>query len=200
MSTTRELGPVAHQGPVWAPGCARQAAAYPSGLIRGHDVAMASATTAPDPAHTPVGALERELRVLVRRASSSAAQTALRVHPDLDASAYPLLAHIAMHPGTRGSDLAAHFGVGRATVSRQLARLDQLGLIHREVDPDDSRGQLITLTREGEAGFESARAGRITALGQALARWDMDDVARLAELLRRYSTDWESWRDANPEG
>jgi DNA-binding MarR family transcriptional regulator len=160
---------------------------------------MAPELPEPDHGETPIGALERELRILVRRATSSAAQTALRVHPELDASAYPLLAHIALHPGTRGSDLAAHFGVGRATVSRQLARLEQLGLIHREADPEDSRGQLITLTRDGEARFEAAQSGRRAALEQALARWDTDDIAQLAALLHRYSADWVCWRDANPE-
>lgn len=158
---------------------------------------MTHAAATPDPATDPVGALERELRTLIRRAASSAAQTALRVHPELDASAYPLLAHIAMHPGTRGSDLAAHFGVGRATVSRQLSRLADLGLIHREVDPGDTRGHLITLTPDGEARFAAARSGRVDVLGQALAGWDRADVAQLATLLRRYSEDWVRWRDAH---
>jgi DNA-binding MarR family transcriptional regulator len=160
---------------------------------------MTHAATTPDPATDPVAALELELRILIRRAASSAAQTALRVHPELDASAYPLLAHISMHPRTRGSDLAAHFGVGRATVSRQLSRLADLGLIHREVDPDDTRGQLITLTPDGEARFAAARKGRIDALGQALAAWEPSDVAELATLLRRYSESWLSWRDSRPQ-
>jgi DNA-binding MarR family transcriptional regulator len=152
----------------------------------------------PDPVRDPSGALERELRVLVRRAASSAAQIALRVHPELEASAYPLLAHIHMHPGTRGSDLAAHFGVGRATVSRQLSRLADLGLIHRQVDPDDTRGQLITLTADGEARFAKARDGRIEALGHALSDWDPEDITRLAQLLHRYSDDWVAWQATHP--
>ncbi|WP_425955254.1 MarR family winged helix-turn-helix transcriptional regulator [Xylanimonas sp. McL0601] len=158
---------------------------------------MTQAATLPDPERDPFGALEREIRVLVRRAASTAAQTALRVHPELEASAYPLLAHIHMHPGTRASDLAAHFGVGRATVSRQLSRLADLGLIHREVDPDDTRGQLITLTPDGEARFGAARDGRVDAFRHALAEWDEQDVATLAVLLRRYSDDWVRWRDSH---
>ncbi|GAB2450182.1 MarR family winged helix-turn-helix transcriptional regulator [Xylanimonas ulmi] len=156
---------------------------------------MTQASTAPDPTTDPFGALERELRILVRRAASSSSQIAQIVHPELEASAYPLLAHIHLHPGTRGSDLAAHFGVGRATVSRQLSRLADLGLIHREVDPDDTRGQLITLTDDGEARFAAARDGRVSALGHALSEWSPKDVATLAGLLRRYSDDWVRWRD-----
>ncbi len=157
-----------------------------------HDVA---ARPQPDPATDPFGALEREIRVLIRRAQSSAARTARRVHPELEASAYPILAHIDAHPGIRGSDLAAHFGVGRATVSRQLSRLVELGLVHREVDPEDTRGQRITLTTDGAQRFARARDRRIAMYKDAFGDWDESDVAQLATLLHRYSEDFVRWRD-----
>jgi len=156
----------------------------------------AAAPSPPDPATDPFGALEREIRVLIRRAQSSAAQTARRVHPELEASAYPILAHIDSHPGIRGSDLAAHFGVGRATVSRQLSRLVDLGLVHREVDPEDTRGQRITLTTDGAARFARARDRRIEMYKDAFGDWDEADVSQLATLLHRYSDDFVRWRDA----
>ncbi|WP_277207835.1 MarR family winged helix-turn-helix transcriptional regulator [Isoptericola croceus] len=156
-------------------------------------VADASRTTPPDPQTDPFGALEREVRVLIRRAQSTSAQTARLIHPELDASAYPLLAHIAMNPGTRGSDLAAHFGVGRATVSRQLSRLSELGLVHRETDPEDTRGQQITLTKDGATRFQEARHARVSMLEHALSQWEKDEVASLAVLLNRYSADVVAW-------
>ncbi|GHH69470.1 MarR family winged helix-turn-helix transcriptional regulator [Promicromonospora soli] len=143
---------------------------------------------------TPFEGLERELRLVIRRAQSSGASIARRVHPELDASAYPLLAHIAERPGARGSDLATFFGVGRATVSRQLSRLVELGLVERTVDPDDSRGQRITLTPDGSARFERARTSRVAMLEGALATWDPEDVAQLARLLNRYSSDIVAWK------
>lgn len=144
----------------------------------------------------PFEGLERELRLIIRRAQSSGASIARRVHPELDASAYPLLAHIAERPGVRGSDLATFFGVGRATVSRQLSRLVELGLVERTVDPDDSRGQHITLTPDGSARFERARTSRVAMLEGALATWDTEEVARLAQLLNRYSADIVAWKQA----
>ncbi|MDO8143403.1 MULTISPECIES: MarR family winged helix-turn-helix transcriptional regulator [Isoptericola] len=156
-----------------------------------HD--SAAPTTPPDPTTDPLGALEREVRVLIRRAQSTAAQMARLIHPELDASAYPLLAHIAQYPNSRGSDLAAHFGVGRATVSRQLSRMADLGLVHRETDPEDTRGQCITLTDDGVARFEHARDARIGMLEGALASWSEEDIAELATLLRRYSADVVRW-------
>lgn len=144
----------------------------------------------------PFEGLERELRLVIRRAQSSGAAIARRVHPELDASAYPLLAHIAERPGVRGSDLATFFGVGRGTVSRQLSRLGELGLVERSVDPDDSRGQRITLTSDGSARFERARASRVAMLEGALAAWDTTDVALLARLLQHYSADIVAWKRA----
>lgn len=148
---------------------------------------------APDD-RAPFTALEHELRLIIRRAQSAGARIARRVHPELEASAYPLLAHIAQNPGTRGSDLAAHFGVGRATVSRQLSRLADLGLVERDTDPEDSRGQRITLTTDGAARFEQARSNRIDMFAGALAHWDRGDVQLLADLLHRYSEDLVSWQ------
>lgn len=144
----------------------------------------------------PFEGLEREIRLLIRRAQSSGASIARRVHPELDASAYPLLAHVAERPGTRGSDLATFFGVGRATVSRQLSRLAELGLVERTVDPQDSRGQRITLTPDGAARFDQARTSRVAMLEGALATWDTEDVAQLARLLNRYSADIVAWKQS----
>ncbi|GAB4087073.1 hypothetical protein GCM10028784_37030 [Myceligenerans cantabricum] len=157
-----------------------------------------TSTASGDGAHpadlAPFTALEHEIRLIIRRAQSAGTRIAERVHPELEASAYPLLAHIAQNPGTRGSDLAAHFGVGRATVSRQLSRLADLGLVERDIDPEDSRGQRITLTADGAARFERARANRIEMFAGALARWDREDVQHLADLLHRYSADLVAWQ------
>jgi DNA-binding MarR family transcriptional regulator len=144
----------------------------------------------------PFEGLEREIRLLIRRAQSSGTSIARRVHPELDASAYPLLAYIAERPGARGSDLATFFGVGRATVSRQLSRLVELGLVERTVDPEDSRGQRITLTPDGAARFDRARTSRVAMLEGALATWETEDVAELARLLNRYSTDLVAWKQS----
>ncbi|ROS76562.1 MarR family winged helix-turn-helix transcriptional regulator [Cellulomonas sp. PhB143] len=137
--------------------------------------------------------LEHEITTLVRRAVSSGTVTARRVHPDLDASAYPLLSHVEANPGVRATELSLHFGIGAATVSRQLSRLEELGLIARTTDPSDSRGQLLVPTPEGRRRVAEARSGRVDALAEALAGWRPADVSRLAGLLGRYSQDITRW-------
>lgn len=133
----------------------------------------------------PVVRLEAELGLLMRRARASAERLARQVHPDLEPSAYPLLARIEREPDVRASELAEHIGVGRGTMSRQLGRIEQLGLIERRPDPDDSRGQLIRVTPEGARRVDAARVARRAYLESALGAWSGEERAQLAEQLHR---------------
>ncbi|HEY0188184.1 MAG TPA: MarR family transcriptional regulator [Cellulomonas sp.] len=137
--------------------------------------------TAPD----PLARIESELGLLLRRARASAERLAREVHPDLEPSAYPLLVRIEREPDVRASELADLIGVGRGTMSRQLGRLERLGLIERRPDPDDSRGQLIRVTTLGAQRVGVARQARRGLLGQALSGWDEADRLLLADQLAR---------------
>jgi DNA-binding MarR family transcriptional regulator len=138
-----------------------------------------------DTPNDAVARIESELGLLLRRARASAERLARVVHPDLDPSAYPLLTHIERDPDVRASELADHIGVGRGTMSRQLGRLEQLGLIERRPDPDDSRGQLIRVTAEGARRVDAARQARRSYLGRALGGWADDEQGQLADQLHR---------------
>lgn len=133
----------------------------------------------------PVARIESELGLLLRRARASAERMARVVHPDLDPSAYPLLVQIERDPDVRASELADHIGVGRGTMSRQLARLEQLRLIERRPDPEDSRGQLIRVTGEGARRVDAAREARRGYLERALGGWAEDERGLLADQLHR---------------
>ncbi|WP_136519054.1 MULTISPECIES: MarR family winged helix-turn-helix transcriptional regulator [Cellulomonas] len=136
----------------------------------------------------PVLRLERELGLFVRRARASAAHVARAVHPDLDPSAYSLLSAVAAEPGTRASDLADRLGVGRGTMSRQLARLERLALVTREADPHDSRSHPLRLTEEGERRLQAARQARREWFRDALDAWSPEELDALAERLERLNT------------
>ncbi|MGV8979316.1 MAG: MarR family winged helix-turn-helix transcriptional regulator [Cellulomonas sp.] len=142
-----------------------------------------------DSADDPMRSLESELGLLLRRSHAMSRQLAHRVHPDVEPSASPLLARIAKTPDVRASELAALFGVGRSTMSRQLSRLDELGLIERRPDPDDSRGQLIRLTELGIRRSHDVRAAGRAFLRRALRSWSDEDAALLAAQLARLNRD-----------
>ncbi|GIG40460.1 MarR family winged helix-turn-helix transcriptional regulator [Cellulomonas phragmiteti] len=137
----------------------------------------------------PVLRVERELGLFMRRARAASAGLARSVHPDLDASAYLLLATVARTPGTRTSDLADLLGVGRGTMSRQVTRLERLGLLARRADPHDSRSQPLVLTDEGERRLAHARTGRQEYMRRSLDAWRAEELTQLADLLGRLNDD-----------
>ncbi len=55
--------------------------------------------------------------------------------------------------GLRLSDLGTRLGIAPSTLTRNLARLEERGLIRKEPDPIDGRAQLVALT---DAGFSAA--------------------------------------------
>ncbi|MGC5346794.1 MarR family winged helix-turn-helix transcriptional regulator [Streptomyces sp. DT24] len=132
-------------------------------------------------------ALERELAVFLRRARANSGEMAREVHPELEASAYGLLVRLESAGRQRATDLAAYFGVGKATVSRQLRALEDLGLVAREPDPADGRASLVRLTGEGLARFRRVRDARRETYVRKLADWDRREVAELARLLHHFN-------------
>ncbi len=103
-------------------------------------------------------ALERELSVFLRRARASSGEMARELHPELEPAAYGLLVRLEAAGRQRATELAAYFGVGKATMSRQLRALEVLGLVAREPDPADGRASLVGLTEEGRERFLRVRA------------------------------------------
>ncbi|MFJ2740285.1 MarR family winged helix-turn-helix transcriptional regulator [Streptomyces sp. NPDC087440] len=133
-------------------------------------------------------ALERELALFLRRARASSGDMAREVHPELEPAAYGLLVRLDEVDRQRATELAAWFGVGKATMSRQLRALEELGLVAREPDPADGRASLILLTAEGRDRFRRVRDARRASYVQKLASWDRREVAELARLLHQLNT------------
>nr|WP_246150615.1 MarR family transcriptional regulator [Streptomyces qinzhouensis] len=130
-------------------------------------------------------ALERELAVFLRRARAQSGEMAREVHPGLESSAYGLLVRLEDAGAQRATDLAAYFGVGKATMSRQLRALEGVGVVVREPDPADGRASLVRLTEEGLERFRRVRDARRERYVRKLAGWDRGEIAELGRLLRQ---------------
>ena len=131
--------------------------------------------------------LERELGVLMRRARSFSGQLAREVHPDLEPGAYAILVRLADTGGARLTDLAGWFGVGKPTMSRQVAVLERLDLVGRVEDPDDARAQVLSLTDLGSRRLGAARTARRDRFRALLGAWPDADVRTLGDLLHRFN-------------
>ncbi|MFC4530010.1 MarR family winged helix-turn-helix transcriptional regulator [Sphaerisporangium dianthi] len=137
--------------------------------------------------HEAYCALERQLGLLFRRSRALSAEVGREVHPELEPGAYSILVRIDEAAPARPSDLAAYFGVGKATISRQLKVLEELGLVGRQPDPLDGRAQLLALTEEGQARLDRARVARQRRFYALLGAWPQDDVKLLADMLARFN-------------
>ncbi|WP_406092455.1 MarR family winged helix-turn-helix transcriptional regulator [Kitasatospora purpeofusca] len=135
----------------------------------------------------PLLAVEREVGVLFRRGRARVAELSRRVHPQLEGMAYSLLGHVEQAGPVRVTDVGVHFAVGKATISRQIRALEDLGLLAREADPLDRRSALVSLTEDGRRRFLAARDARMDRVRQLMADWSEEDVVRFAGLLHRFN-------------
>lgn len=96
--------------------------------------------------------------------------------PPLQLSA---LVTVEEHGPLRLSELARREAVTAPTMSRVLTALVDQGLVHREPDPQDARGVLITLSDRGSAQLDEVRSHRTALVARRLARLDPDQLAAL---------------------
>jgi DNA-binding MarR family transcriptional regulator len=103
----------------------------------------------------------------------------------LDRALFPLLVRVERRGPLAVGELAELCGRNYTTVSRQIAQLDEAGLITREDHPDDARVTQVSVTPKGRRmthALDGARAKVVTAM---LADWNTREVAELARLLRK---------------
>lgn len=86
-------------------------------------------------------------------------------------------------------DLADALGRDYTTVSRQIARLEELGLAERTPNPADQRIKEARLTPPGLAAVARINAARERLGRAALGDWSAEDLETLARLARRFADD-----------
>jgi DNA-binding MarR family transcriptional regulator len=105
---------------------------------------------------------------------------------NLDRALFPLLVRLARSGPLSVAGLADQVGRDHTTISRQLAKLESLGLIARPVGGADRRVRAAALTRAGDKIVRAISAARRRLLSRALAKWTPEDRAALAKLNRRF--------------
>lgn len=131
--------------------------------------------------------VERELAVLFRRARAFSTLLAREFHPELESGAYALLTWLDDVGSARQTEMAAFFGVGKPTLSRQINLLERLNLITRTVDDTDRRAQRLTLTPDGSARLRRVTRARRERFRTLLDPWPKQDIHTLGTLLGRFN-------------
>ncbi|THD77211.1 MAG: MarR family transcriptional regulator [Phenylobacterium sp.] len=105
---------------------------------------------------------------------------------ELDRALFPLLVRLAMRGPLSVAGLAEQVGRDHTTISRQLAKLEHLGLIARQDGAGDRRVRTASLTARGDEVAQAIAAARRRLLSKALGDWDQADLAQFADLSRRF--------------
>ncbi|WP_405467380.1 MarR family winged helix-turn-helix transcriptional regulator [Streptomyces canus] len=121
--------------------------------------------------------------------SRNAKARANNMHDDLSFVAYTMLSYVGSVPQPTASDLAERYGLEKSTVSRQLSRLEEDGLLRRVAHPSRPRTKLLELTDTGHARLARVRQHQRKGLEERLGRWPDEDVEAFGRLLRRFVTE-----------
>ncbi|SHN44118.1 MarR family winged helix-turn-helix transcriptional regulator [Cryptosporangium aurantiacum] len=131
--------------------------------------------------------VERELSLLIRQARTLMVTSASKVHTGLELSAYATLRLLDTEGPLRASTIGERFALDKSTVSRQLSRLIDWGLVERTPDPSDGRAHLVAITPTGHERLMGVSQERKQEVRRMLERWDEKDVAEFGRLLEQFN-------------
>ena len=135
--------------------------------------------------------VEHQISLFWRRARSVSQQLSRQVHPDMEPAAYGLLSVIRREGPIRLTDLAQNIGVGKPSVSRQIAFLESIGLVSKEADPLDGRAQSIRLTEKGEEKMHQVQDARRRDFRERLGEWPVEELQTLAEYMAKLNSTFD---------
>jgi DNA-binding MarR family transcriptional regulator len=110
----------------------------------------------------------------------------------LDRALFPLLVGIERVGPIGVVELADRVGRDYTTVSRQVAKLESLGLVERQGGVNDRRVREAIVTPKGKVMTDAVDAAR-ERLGRAIfAKWEQQDFEELVRLLQKFAVDIEA--------
>ena len=105
----------------------------------------------------------------------------------LDRALFPLLVGVERFGPIGVVDLADRAGRDYTTVSRQVAKLESLGLVERRGSAADRRVREAAITAKGKAMTDLVDTAR-ERIGRAIfERWDAHEVDDLVRLMRKFA-------------
>ena len=108
-----------------------------------------------------------------------------RTDPGLSATDAWLLGRITDTGPVRLSALADWQEVDRSTMTTQVRRLEDQGLVGRAPDPRDGRAVLVRATRSGATRHRRTKETARGVYQDLLADWSADDLERAAMVAAR---------------
>jgi DNA-binding MarR family transcriptional regulator len=110
----------------------------------------------------------------------------------LDRALFPLLIAVERKGPIGVVELGKFVGRDYTTVSRQIAKLDSLGLITRRPSRGDNRVREAVITAKGREMTSTIDAARERMATVLFAKWSKRDLQDLARLMRRFADDLQT--------
>jgi len=109
---------------------------------------------------------------------------------DLDRALFPLLVQVSRFGPIGVGELADRVGRDYSTVSRQVAKLEETGLVMRQKNRQDKRINEAVITPDGRAMTDKIDAQRVQVYQRVFQHWPEVDRETLEQLLGRFVTDF----------
>jgi transcriptional regulator, MarR family len=108
----------------------------------------------------------------------------------LDRALFPLLIQIGRFGPIGVVELAERAGRDYTTVSRQVAKLEELGLAQRQKNAKDKRVNEAVITATGKAMTDKIDAARAQIYQHLFENWQDSERTELARLLQKFVGDF----------
>ncbi len=105
----------------------------------------------------------------------------------LDRALFPLIVVIGKFGPIGVVALADRVGRDYTTVSRQVAKLEEVGLIERTADTKDRRIRKSAITPKGKVMTDAVDAARERIGRRIFKSWDPHDLDELVRLMRKFA-------------
>ncbi|ERK05427.1 Transcriptional regulator, MarR family [Pantoea sp. AS-PWVM4] len=116
----------------------------------------------------------------------------------LDRALFPLLVQISRFGPIGVVELADRVGRDYTTVSRQVAKLEEIGLAQRQKNTKDKRVNEAVITAAGKVMTDKIDAARSRIYGEVFQAWQENERVELARLLQKFVGDFTALeRDKN---
>jgi len=117
----------------------------------------------------------------------------------MERALFPLLVLVERLGPIGVVELASRVGRDYTTVSRQVARLEELKLVSRRASAADARVREAVITRQGKAANKAIDAAREQLAIGMFKDWSREDFDQLVRLMRRLADEMTAEPNASDE-
>ncbi|UOR02218.1 MarR family winged helix-turn-helix transcriptional regulator [Leucobacter allii] len=122
------------------------------------------------------------------------ARLAEEIHPDLKGPAVIMLQFIMRKGPITATGIGQMLEMDKALVSRQIAKLRELGLVEAEPAAEDRRVMLLTGSAQARSIVDRIREQWAHTYHERFAGWGVDELTELMEALHRFNASAEEVR------